>query len=33
MKKVLFVGSLAVMGLFMGCGKEKEASTGTEVKT
>ena len=33
MKKVLFVGSLAVMGLFMGCGKEKEASTGTEAKT
>lgn len=33
MKKVLFVGSLAVMGLFMGCGKEKEASADAKVKT
>ena len=33
MKKVLFVGSLAVMGLFMGCGKEKEVSSDAKVKT
>lgn len=33
MKKVLFVGSLALMGLFMGCGKEKEAASDAKVKT